>query len=160
MCLAESEKKEVMDMLYKYKDAFSLTDEIGTYPNIEVEIDVTDKSPFLTRQYNVKEEDKIILDRETKRLCYLGILKGFSAYSNLVMLSSRKVTQDKRVVIDFRHLNVSIAQNNLAYPLLKNTFLVLGSSRCEVLYALDLKDAFHSLRLSENSKRFCRILPH
>ena len=35
-----------MDMLFKYKGAFSLRDEIGTCPNIEVEIDVTDKSPF------------------------------------------------------------------------------------------------------------------
>ena len=39
--------EEVMDMLYKYEEAFSLRDEIGTFPNIEVEIDVTDKSPFL-----------------------------------------------------------------------------------------------------------------
>ena len=31
-----------MDTLYKYKDTFSLGDEIGTCPNIEVEIDVTD----------------------------------------------------------------------------------------------------------------------
>ena len=45
-CLMDKEKKEVMDMLYKYKEAFSLRDEIGTCPNIEVEIDVTDKSPF------------------------------------------------------------------------------------------------------------------
>ena len=45
-------------MLYKYKEAFSLRDEIGTYPNIEVEIDVTDKSPFFIRAYHVKEEDK------------------------------------------------------------------------------------------------------
>ena len=34
-------------MLYKYRDAFSLGDEIGTCHNIEVEIDITDKSPFL-----------------------------------------------------------------------------------------------------------------
>ena len=45
--LNEEEKKEVMEMLYKYREAFSLRDEIGTCPNIEVEIDVTDKSPFL-----------------------------------------------------------------------------------------------------------------
>ena len=45
-------------MLYKYKDTFSLRDEIGMCPNIEVEIDVTDKSPFLIRLYDVKEEDK------------------------------------------------------------------------------------------------------
>ena len=37
---------------------------------------------------------------------------------------------------------------------------MLGSSKCEVLSVLDLKDAFHSLRLSENSKRYCRILPY
>ena len=35
-----------MDTLYKYKDAFSLRNEIGTCTNIEVEIDITDKSPF------------------------------------------------------------------------------------------------------------------
>ena len=99
------------------------------------------------------KEDKRILDKEMKRLCYLGILKeGFSAYSRPVMLISRKVTQDKRIVTDFRHLNTTIAKNNLAYPLVKDTFTTLGNSKCEVLSVLDLKDAFHSLRLSENSK--------
>ena len=57
-----------------------------------------------------------------KRLCYLGILKeGFSAYSSPVMLISRKLMKDKRVVMDFRHLNMHIMKNNLAYPLLKDT---------------------------------------
>ena len=28
------------------------------------------------------------------------------------------------------------------------------------LSVLDLKDAFHSLRLSDNSKRYCEILPY
>ena len=53
-----------------------------------------------------------------------------------------------------------IVKSNLAYPLLKDTFLILGSSWYEVLSVLDLKDAFHSLRLSDNSKRYCRILPY
>ena len=75
------------------------------------------------------------------------------------MLISRKLTKDKKVVTDFRHLNMRIAKNNLAYPLLKDTFSVLGSSKCEVLSVLDLKDAFHSLRLSENAKKYCGILP-
>ena len=91
----------------------------------------------------------------------MGILKeGFSAYSSPVMLISRKLTKDKRVVTDFRHLNVGIAKNNLAYPLVRNTFSVLGSLKCEVLAVLDLKDACHSLRFSENSKRCCGILPY
>ena len=51
-CLNKEEKFKVMDMLYKYKEAFSLRDEIGTCPNIEVEIEVTDKSPFFIRPYH------------------------------------------------------------------------------------------------------------
>ena len=70
------------------------------------------------------------------------------------------MTKDKRVVTDFRHLNMHIAKNNLAFPLLKDTFSMLGSSKCEVMSVLDLKDAFHSLRLTENSKKFCGILPY
>ena len=60
--------------------------------------------------------------------------------------------QDKRLLTHFRHLNMCIAKNNLAYLLLKDTFTLLGSSRCEMVSVLDLKDAFHSLRLTENSK--------
>ena len=37
-CLTDKEKKDVMDMLYRYKEAFSLRDEIGTSPNIKIEI--------------------------------------------------------------------------------------------------------------------------
>ena len=66
----DKEKREVMDMLYKYKDVFSLRDEIGTCPNIEVEIDVTDKFPFFIKPYHEKEEDKTLIDREMKHLCY------------------------------------------------------------------------------------------
>ena len=46
-CLTKWEKREMKDLIYEYKDAFSLRDEIGTCPNIEVEIDVMDESPFL-----------------------------------------------------------------------------------------------------------------
>ena len=120
-----------------------------------------DRCPFFIRPYHVKEEDKALVDKEIKWLCYLGILKeGFSPYSSPVMLISRKLTKGKRVVTDFVHINVRIVKNNLAYPLLKDTFSVLGSSKCEVLSVLDVKDAFHSLRLSENSKKYCGILPY
>ena len=103
-CLDKAEKMKVMDMLFKYREAFSLRDEIGTCPNIEVEIDVTDKSPFFIRPYHMREEDKAFIDKEMNRLCYMGILKeGFSAYSSPVMPISRKLTKDKRVVTDFRH---------------------------------------------------------
>ena len=65
-CLNKEEKLKVMDVLYRYKETFSLRDEIGTCPNIEVEIEVMDKSPFFIRPYHVREEDKVVIDKEMK----------------------------------------------------------------------------------------------
>ena len=45
----------------------------------------------------------------------------------LVMLISQNI----------RHLNIRIAKNNLAYPLVRDTFSVLGNLKCEVLSVLD-----------------------
>ena len=96
-CLTKCEKQKLRNLIYDYKDAFSLRDEIGMCPIIKVEIDIMDNSPFFIRPFHAKEEDKTILDKEMKRLCYLGILKeGFLVYSSPVMLISQKVTQDKR----------------------------------------------------------------
>ena len=65
-----------MEMLYEYKDVFSLRDEIGTCPNINIE--VMDNLPFYIQPYHVKVEDRTVLDKEMRWLCYLGILKeGF-----------------------------------------------------------------------------------
>ena len=59
-CLQEEEKKEFMNMLYKYLKVFSLRDEIGACPKIEIGIDVTDKSPFLL--------DHIMLGKKIRKL--------------------------------------------------------------------------------------------
>ena len=65
-CLTKVEKTQVRDLLFKYKDTYSLRDEIGLCPNIEIEIDITDKSPFFIRPFHANEEDKMILDKEMK----------------------------------------------------------------------------------------------
>ena len=60
-CLTNEEKKLVVDILYKYKDAFSFRDEIGTCHNIEVEKYVTDK-------FSIFHLDHIMLKKKTKRV--------------------------------------------------------------------------------------------
>ena len=54
--LTDEEKKHVMDMLYKYKDKFSLRDEIGTCPNIEVY--GTDNLHFSLDHMSLKKKTK------------------------------------------------------------------------------------------------------
>ena len=69
-------------------EAFSLRHEIGTCPNIEVEIYLAHKTPFFITPYHVKEEDIQTLNKEMKRLCHVSISKeGISAP---FMLVSRK----------------------------------------------------------------------
>ena len=71
----------------------------------------------------------IVLFRHTKR-------RLLSLFQSVMLI----MTKDKRVVMNFRHLNMCIAKNNLAYPLLKDTFSMLGSSKCDIMSVLDLKD--------------------
>ena len=74
-CLMDTEKMEVRDMLYEYKDAFSLMDKIGTCPNIEVEINIMDSTPFFLDHTMQKRKTKYIgqTDEETM---LLGYFKG------------------------------------------------------------------------------------
>ena len=37
---------------------------------------------------------------------------------------------------------------------------ILGNSKCECLMCCDLKDAYHSIPLTERSKEYCGILPY
>ena len=148
-CLTQKGKEQLMDMLYRYKEAFSLRDEVGTYPIIEVEIHVVHKTPFFNRPYHVKEEDKQIPGKEMKRLCHLDILKeGFSAHSSPVMSMSWNLTTDEGYVSDLRHINTRIAKKELAFPLVRDMFSMLGSSICEVLSIMYLKDALQKRQWS------------
>ena len=59
-CLTKQEKQKLRDLIYDYKDAFSLRDKIGMCLNIKVEINVMDNSLFFIRPFHAKEEDKAI----------------------------------------------------------------------------------------------------
>ena len=51
-----------------------------------------------------------------------------------------------------------ITRMNLAFSLVKVTFSILESTKCKVLSVINLKDAFHPLRLIDESKKYCGIL--
>ena len=57
-CLTKWEKQKLRNLIYEYKDVFSLRDEIGTCPNIKVEIDITDSSPFFIRAFMPEKKVK------------------------------------------------------------------------------------------------------
>ena len=60
--LDEHDRAVLMDIILQHKEAFSLRDEIGECPNIKIDIDVIDDSPFFVRPFPISEEDKPIMD--------------------------------------------------------------------------------------------------
>ena len=57
-------------------------------------------------------------------------------------------------------LNTRVKRQNTATPLLRDIYQMLGASEVKHTELCDLKDAFHSLRLTEKAKDFCGILPY
>ena len=159
--MTEKEKKNLYKLLYKYREAFSLRDEIGLCKNMEVELELKDETPFFIRPFPIKESDKDIVDKEMRKGCLLGILKkGMSSYSSPIMLIPRKLSGIPRIVTDFRHLNSRLVTLQPSIPFVRDAIQILGASGCEVLSLADLRDAYHTLRLSEKSKKYCGITPY
>ena len=132
--LSRKEKTRLMKMLIKYRNAFSLRDEIGERPNLEADIKVIDDSPFFVRHFPISESDKPFMDDQMERLVSLGILsKNSTSHTSPVMLITRKLTKDKRPVVDFRLLNTRILRRNTSIPLMSDVLSILGNSECEVV---------------------------
>ena len=159
--LSRKEKARLMKLLIRYRDAFSLRDEIGKCPNLEADIKVIDESPFFVRPFPISEGDKPFMDKQMERLVSLEILsKNSTSHTSPVMLITRKLTKDKRPVVDFRLLNTRILRRNTSIPLMNDVLSILGNAECEVVSCVDIKDAYHSIRLTEKSKEYCGILPY
>ena len=89
--LNEKEKEEFLTKVDEFTDVFSLRDEIGTCPFIEVHLKLKDKTPFFVRLYPMREEQKKVIQKEMDRLKHLGIIcKGLTSYSSPVVLVKRK----------------------------------------------------------------------
>ena len=74
-----------------FHDVFSLRDEIGTCPFIEVHLKLKDETPFFVRPYPMCEEQKKVIQKEMDRLKHLGIIqKGLTSYSSLFVLVKKK----------------------------------------------------------------------
>ena len=100
--LNSQEKHTLLKLVKQHKEAFSLRDEIGKCPNIKIDIDVVDDSPFFVRPFPIHEEDKPLMDKYMAKLVSLGILsKNNTTHTSPVMFVARKGSKNKRPVVDF-----------------------------------------------------------
>ena len=159
--LDEKEKEEFLTKVEQFTDVFSLGDEIGTCPFIEVHIKLKDETQFFVRPYPMREEQKKVIQKEMDRLEHLGIIcKGLTGYSSPVVLVKRKNQNLYRVCSDFRILNEKLVKINHAFLSVRDCIEILGRKKCHYLSTVDLTDAFHMLRLALSSQKYCGITPY
>ena len=159
--LNEKEKEEFLMKVEQFTDVFSLRDEIGTCPFIEVHLKLKDETPFFVRPYPMREEQKKVIQKEMDRLEHLGIIcKGLTSYSSLVVLVKWKSQNLYLVCSDFRILNEKLVKINHTFPLVRDCIEQLGRKKCHYLSTIDLRDAFHRLRLALSSQKYCGITPY
>ena len=158
--LTAAEKERLIKLMLENTEAFSIRDEIGTCPYFEVKLKLRDDKPFFVRPYNIREDQKPIIQKEMDRLEKLGIIrKGLTGYSSPVLLVKRKQQNLYRVVTDFRVLNERLVRVNHAFPIVRDCLEAIGASKCEVMSILDLRDVYHTLPLAEESQKYCGLTP-
>ena len=154
--LVEKAKEEFLTNIEQFTDIFSLRDEIGTCFFIEVHLKLKDETPFFVRLYPMREEQKKVIQREMDRLKHLGIIrKGLTSYSSPVVLVKWKNQNLYQVCSDFHILNEKLVKINHAFPLVRDCIEQLGRKKCHYLSTMDLRDAFHTLRLALSSQKYC-----
>ena len=159
--LDEKGKEEFLEKVEQFTDVFSLRDEIGTCPFIEVHLKLKEETPFFVRPYLMREEQKKVIQKEMDRLKHLGIIhKRLTSYSSPDVLVKRKNQNLYRVCSDFRILNEKFVKINHAFPLVRDCIEQLGRKKCHYLSMIDLKDAVHTLRLALSLQKYCSITPY
>ena len=109
----------------------------------------------------MREEQKKVIQKEMGRLEHLGIIcKGLTGYSSPVVLVKWKNQNLHRVCSDFHILNEKLVKINHAFPLVRDCIEQLGRKKCHYLSTIDLRDAFHMLRLALSSQKYCGITPY
>ena len=159
--LDEKGKEEFLEKVEQFTDVFSLRDEIGTSPFIEVHLKLKDETPFFERPYPMREEQKKVMQKEMDRLEHLGIIhKGLTSYSSPVVLVKQKNQNLYRVCSDFCILSEKLFKINHAFPLVRDCIEQLGRKKCHYLSMIGLRDTFHMLRLALSSQKYCGITPY
>ena len=109
----------------------------------------------------MREEQKKVIQKEMDRVKHLGIIhKGLTGNSSPVVLVKQKNQNLYQVCSDFCILNEKLVKINHAFPLVRDCIEQLGRKKCHYLSTIDLRYAFHMLRLALSSQKYCSITPY
>ncbi len=118
--------------------------------------------PFYIKPSFTHETEIKFSGTEIEKLLQMGILhRGSSEFLSPIMLIKKSHTGAKlnkapeyHLVVDFKYLNSHLPDIKFSYPEIKHVLHKIGRHSSRIFSILDLKHAFHSINLTEESKQY------
>ncbi len=118
--------------------------------------------PFYIKPYLTHETEIKFAQAEMEKLRQMGILRiGSYDFLSPVMLIKKSHTSAKlnkapeyRLMLNFKYLNSHLPEIKFSYPEIKHVLHKIDRHSRHVFSILDLKDAFHCINLTEESKQY------
>ena len=126
-------------------------------------ITLKNEEGFFVRPFRYSEEDKQVIRKEIGKMVKQGVLVRSPAthVSPVLLVKKRQPdgTMKYRIVVDFRVLNQRLLKPIYAQHLIQDAINKIGESGANLISLVDLKDAYHSLVLDPNSRKYTGVIP-
>ena len=153
-CSIEDCKEQCTELLNEFRDVITLSNEsIGVTNICEHRIKLQDNAPVINQvPYRIAHKYRQELDKVTNKMLDDDIIKPSLSNFNFPVIIVEKKTGEIRPVIDYRALNKIVQIESYPIPRIDEILYTLNNN---TIYSnLDLRSAFHQVKLSEDSKQY------
>ena len=156
--LNNSQKDEIKQIFTKFAFVLSSTPEqLGCLKGYKYDIELPDNCPkFRAAPYRLDLSGREAMKKEIDKLLEAGIIfRSMSQHSHGAFLVSKKGTDEKRLVINFKNLNKVIKVPQYAMPNVEDLLALIGTQKPTIYSKIDIRQAFRQLRLTERASDVC-----
>lgn len=150
-------QEDFQQMMYKNSRAFDDPNEkLPFNTNVVATIRTEDNEPVYSKLYPFPMGASDFVNREIKDLLRNGIIRpSRSPYNNPIWVVGKKGTDaagspNKRLVVDFRKLNLKTIADR--YPMPSINMILSNLGRSKFFTTLDLKSGYHQIELAESDR--------
>ena len=153
--MTSEQRKQLLSLVREFRDIFWLPgDKLTTTPVIQAEIDTKDHEPISVKPYRTPQKMLQPLKEEIKDLLEQDIIEpaDSSPWNSPAILLSKEVNGKikRRLVIDFRRINILTVPMTCSFPELFQTIHRAGGST--IFSTLDCLRAFQQVPLREEDR--------
>lgn len=150
-CGDESMKKNVLNLMMKYRSTCWLEDEpLGKYTGDPLEIKLKENVVINKPPYRIPRAQQDKLDEVIANMLKNGIISRSKSDFNSPLIIVPKPDKSMRVCIDYRALNKVIVP--VSFPIPRIADLLNNVGKSTVISSLDLAQAYHQAEVKEEDR--------